>query len=207
MKNRTINFYLFVIFLLGSLNLEAQSFKDNYYQSYGYLIEFVKTPAVEIGNTGGHFQARYYAPSFQYEGRFNITNINDNTAFSISLAPSVGLAVPVDDFEGIANFNIPLFANIEFGAGSTYDSDANIGFSLGIGINFTRFPLFGLDLPDDSDFSKSHTTPIIKASLRKFSSKGNHLRDYFIHIWPFGSSPGPTFGGSGIGEDINLPGI
>lgn len=193
--------YVLSFFLLGSLNLDAQSFKDKYFHSLGYLFEFNKTPGVELGNTGEHFQFKYYSLSYQYEGRVNITNLNDNSALSVSLAPSVGLAFPTDDLDGYGSINIPVFVNIEFGAGSTYDSDADVGFTLGLGLNHTRFPLFGLDLPDGSDFKKSYTTPVIKASLRKFSSKGNHLRQYFIHFWPFGSKQGTNF--SGDPEDVN----
>lgn len=195
--------YLLSFFLLGSLNLDAQSFKDKYFHSLGYVFEYVKTPGVEFENSGGHFQSKYYSISYQYEARVNIANLSDNSALSVSLAPSAGAAFSTNELSGYGSFNIPAFVNIEFGAGSTYDSDANVGFTLGLGINHTRFPLFGLGLSDDSDFKKSYTTPIIKASLRKFSATGNHLRQYFIHFWPFGSKQGMSFGSGSPTEDVN----
>ncbi|MEM9822449.1 MAG: hypothetical protein AAF985_15310 [Bacteroidota bacterium] len=189
MKQKIIAILLSFLFLFSAQpSLEAQSFKDRYFHSFGYIFEYVQAPPFVIGAARSQFD--YYSVGIQYEARVNIANLSDNMAVSASAAPSFGLAFSSEGIDGLGwgALNLPFFANLELGAGSTYDSDANFGATFGIGFNYTRFPLFGSDL--GPNITKSYTTPIIRASIRKFSSSGNHLREYFLQLWPFGSEDG-----------------
>jgi hypothetical protein len=173
MKRKITAILLSFFFILSSqTSLDAQSLKDRYFHSFGYIFEYVDR------------QVEYFSIGIQYEARINIANLSDNMAVSASAAPSFVYPFAAD-LSGNGAFNLPLLANLEIGAGSTYDSDADFGATFGVGLNYTVFPLFG-DV--GSGFERAQVSPLLRLSIRKFSSSGNHLREYFIQAWPFGSN-------------------
>ena len=78
--------------------------------------------------------------SIGYNIRYNLFEPSDNFGVGISASPTLGLTVTDD---GFGSFNIPVFATINLGAGSTYSSTTNMGFFIGAGYEFTKLGLVG----------------------------------------------------------------
>ena len=125
---------------------------------YGIFTEYMFAPTsifITEGSTEYNPVTGQYEPTLYYEtkqnvavsilnviytARFNVYEPSDNIALGISAAPSFGLSV---SNAGFGSINIPVFASINFGAGSTYSTASNFGGYIGFGYEFTKIGLFG----------------------------------------------------------------
>ncbi|MFT7591204.1 MAG: hypothetical protein ACI9UJ_001126 [bacterium] len=92
--------------------------------------------------------------SIGLEPRYNIRTLDENSAIAISSPISIGFgqvtAPPYSDFsvgsiEGFGSIQIPLFAKLYIGSGSTYESEKDFGISFGAGLEFNKVGLIRLD--------------------------------------------------------------
>ncbi len=79
--------------------------------------------------------------SLSAEMKYNLHEFNSETALSIAASPRIG-AMQFNDFEGFGNFSIPVYAQMDFGNLSTFDSKKDVGFGIGVGYQYDAFNLF-----------------------------------------------------------------
>jgi hypothetical protein len=116
--------------------------------------DWVVSPPVAIipANSNGQSQEKINVLAFSlfaitYKYRRNIFEFSDNSSFGVSIAPSFGMTLSVSDNYGIDlfAFQLPVLAEWNLRAGSTYNTTKNVGFVLGIGASYTHFPLLRTD--------------------------------------------------------------
>lgn len=183
--------------LLGSMVGYSQNeeFNDNFFLSMhsSFYFDYIWTPLkVEYAPTGNvkpdpadpSKTVPIYAEipfqsftnnlvSFGLEPRYNIRQIDENSAIAISSPISIGIgqvtSPPYSDFsvgaiEGFGSIQIPLFAKLYVGSGSTYESEKDFGISLGAGIEFNKVGLIRFD-QSQSDYRGQTAFVIPVASL------------------------------------------
>jgi hypothetical protein len=111
--------------------------------------------------------------SFGLEPRYNIRKLDENSAIAISSPISLGIgqvtAPPYSDFsvggiEGFGTLQIPLYAKLYVGSGSTYECEKDFGISMGVGLEFNKVGLIRLD-QTQSDYQGSTAFVIPVASI------------------------------------------
>jgi hypothetical protein len=184
-------------FLLMASCLFAQN--ERIFHSTGFSIytDYMQAPVTTYTKNPGTIDEVSYAGqnsglsifTFIYNFRYNIMEISDNAALTGSIIPALGLYLS-DGYAGntgIGSLNIPLMAGYEFGAGSTYNSTANMGGFIRFGVEWTKAPLFVSSEggTDDVEFESSWVEPVVQGGVR-YWNKRNKLRE--IHIkYGFGS--------------------
>ncbi len=114
-----------------------------------------------------------YDYGFYYKFRYNLVDLGDNLSISTETNPSLGLDwVSGDGFFGIES---PTYLSLNFGAGSTYDSDANLGLGLSAGYNLHFLPITG-----DRELYGALSAQV---SIRYWSKVS--LVEYFLRIEQF----------------------
>jgi hypothetical protein len=73
--------------------------------------------------------------------RFNAYEPTDDIAIGISASPSLGASY---GDAGFGSINIPAYASLNFGAGSTYSTASNFGGYVGFGYEFTKVGLINI---------------------------------------------------------------
>ncbi len=201
MKNFSlISLSLFFLFSVIDINeVKAQGFADKSFHTLGYspFLEFGKTPVVfyngfsnfdedaitrKFGTQGSSFTIL----SLNYTFRYNLVEVSDNFAIGALVNPGLGLSLltfdtGVVDASYIGSFSLPIMASLDFGAGATYDSGANMGGFFAAGIEYNVNPLFdGDEVIDEADatvsLDKSWVQPVLAAGVR-FWSRNNRLRE------------------------------
>ena len=93
--------------------------------------------------------------SLQYNFRYNFAEINKEIAFAYNCTPSIGVgAITFGDYQfnnslqinSYGIFQLPVQIEMEMGAGSTYLSESNHGFTLGCGLAYMLTPLISPQL-------------------------------------------------------------
>lgn len=111
------------------------AFADRYLQEVGASFNFFADPTGIIS-----------LPGIQYIGRYNLREVDDKRALSVSAHPSLGFQV--DPFFGtFFMLNTPIMLEGTLGRGSTLFNEQAVGISLGVGPEFNllnRFNQFGV---------------------------------------------------------------
>ena len=165
------------------------TYKDRYYEknTWGsYSETTVKADADSISlkaDTTFNRYAGWSLTTLIYTFRYNIFEPSDDLAISLSTSPSIGLTFGDN---GIGTVNLPFFINSEFGAGSTYNSSANVGGFIGLGYEYTISGILPFDLIDDGDIVEGVTVGswgefVFKAGVR-FWSNSNKLKEISVKI-------------------------
>ncbi len=102
---------------------------DSWIDQYG--------PHTEVAQDAGF---SYF--SMFYRFRYNVHEMNDNSAIGLSVTPDLGLAITA---YGAGYFNLPVMAEIEFGAGATYNSTAEKGGLFGFGFEMNKLSLINFN--------------------------------------------------------------
>jgi hypothetical protein len=127
------------LFLCLSNSAHAQKFFIGYglsiYTDYAFVSP-VEAVEDESSNT---FGASFLSVSA--EMKYNVHEFNSETALSIAASPRLG-TMTFNNFDGFGNLSIPVYAQIDFGNLSTFDSKKDIGFGLGVGYQFDTYNLF-----------------------------------------------------------------
>lgn len=158
--------------LIGSAIAQSKKMEDNFFLSFHSTVYFDVIWSklyVENAPTGNiiivdgkevpeykeiPFQSfTYNIFSFGLEPRYNIKTFDENSALAISSPISLGLgqvtAPPSDNaigsIEGFGSLQIPLFAKLYVGSGSTYDCEKDYGVSFGFGFEYNKLGLIRLD--------------------------------------------------------------
>lgn len=174
-------------------NLNAQSFKDKSILTLGWSVytDFIRTPVQEFTteDINGveynfyHQDQGYGIISISMNYRYNLIEAGDEFAIGLNAQPLVGLSV-FSNSEGLGHLNLPLFASLDFGAGSTYNSTANIGGFIGAGFEYYNAPFLGSGIEgpesDNFDTDNSWTQPMVSGGIRYWGKKGNHCREISV---------------------------
>lgn len=85
--------------------------------------------------------------SVSAEMKYNLYEFNSDLAFSVASSPSIGIMINNNlgdnDNSGFGNLRIPVYAQLDYGNLSTFESMKNFGIGIGIGYQFDRYNLFG----------------------------------------------------------------
>lgn len=194
---------LLVFCFCAAGSLFAQTFKDQYFSSFGFspYLDFattplqVKSPVNNINNDTNDMnkifvsQESYWGVSLMYEGRYNLTEPSENMAISIKAKPTISISFSTGDEDGgFGGFYVPIGVGLELGNGSTYKTTQNMGFTFTAGYSLNFIPLFGGENPDAVTYgvetSSSWGSPFIAAGVR-FWNKKNKLREINV-LYGFG---------------------
>ena len=141
--------FLFLIVSLGQI--QAQSFKDKFFRTHGVQFDATLMPSYLTESTPQRV-AQYIGGSligYHYGLRYNIVELSDNQSIGIGIDPNVGIlsagVFSISETSGLLSASIPIEFSFTTGAGSTYNSSANNGFSIRGGIDLNFVPLFFFD--------------------------------------------------------------
>jgi len=146
-----------------SFSQDSTSTRSKIFHSFGLAVfsEFAGSPVkVETAwdpnypvydpITGGYTTGGYVTQSAQIVGtsivsglyrlRVNLVEPNDNFAFAVSATPDLCFSGNIRG-RGIGYFNLPILAELQFGAGATYESPANSGGMIGLGFEINKLDL------------------------------------------------------------------
>ena len=179
MKNK-----LTILLLFSFFSADAQSsflknqINKKFFTQKGIEIEYTLFPnnSINIQNVTYENQWESAGLNLSYILRFNILELDEDQAFSISIAPALGLSyglnhsnaqsTPVTrDVDGVGNFNFPIEFNYHIGKGATKNSTYKYGLTFTIGKDFRLNPIITW-----SDFSE------YEIGLKKYYD------EYFIKI-------------------------
>lgn len=194
-----INFTFAAFFFIGTsvLSQETQESKSTkVFHAVGYTIlaDYVSSPLKVIPMTvhtnAGDIESHTFMKSdainlmtYMYRFRYNFSEPSAESAFSFSINPSLsfGLVIPnKGDNGGFFTFNVPLLLNYEHGAGSTYNSTLNHGFTIGAGIEFYKSPLFFIEKTGEIPIT-AFIMPTVSAGYRHWT-RSNHLAEFNFKI-------------------------
>lgn len=151
------------------------AFADLYLQEIGASFNF-------FTETGG----QTILPGIQYIGRYNLREIDDKRALSISGHPSLGFQA--DPFFGtFFMLNFPVMIESTFGRGSTQFNENAVGLSLGLGPEFNllnRFNQFGISAAATFRFQLGGRSYFIRYG----TSVAPPTKNVFISSVSFGNS-------------------
>lgn len=189
--------FVLAILFTANTNVSAQSFADRSFHTIGYSIylDFARAPLANeftsVYNSNTDENEIVKVPrevntisifTFMYRFRYNLAEVSDEFAIGASASPAIGLDVNTGGGDGFARFNIPFMVSAEFGAGSTYNSGANVGGFVGVGMEYNVFPLFGANSEavegeeGSYEYDKSWVQPVLGAGIR-YWSRANRLRE------------------------------
>lgn len=86
--------------------------------------------------------------SLSAEMKYNIYEFNSDLAFSVASSPSFGIMISSSNSDyysnmGYGNLRIPIYAQLDYGNLSTFESMKNFGVGIGIGYQYDIYNLFG----------------------------------------------------------------
>ena len=181
-----------LIFLAAPASAQNDDYNENFFLSFHSTayFDFIWSPLrIENAPTGNiiiqngrevpeyrdiPFQSfTYNIFSFGFEPRYNIHRLDENSAIAISAPISIGLGqvsappmdVAVGSVEGFGSIQIPLFAKLYVGSGSTYDSEKDFGVSVGFGLEYNKLGLIRIDNVDEPSRAPNRGFVLPVASL------------------------------------------
>lgn len=104
--------------------------------------------------------------SFGFEPRYNLMEMDKNTALAVSAPMSFGFGqtVPanadVRGAEGIGAFQLPVLLKLYVGNQATYDTEKDFGISIGGGLEYNRIGLISMGTPDQNAPNKGWVHPV-----------------------------------------------
>jgi hypothetical protein len=127
-----------------------------------------------------------------YNFRYNVKELSEDAAISISATPALGVYSSISGNEsGIGHFNLPITLGWEYGAGSTYNSAKSTGTFVRAGWEFTRAPLAALTSNAEVESKKSWGALSLQSGIRYYNKK-NRMRELNVKY---------ARGASGVGEN------
>lgn len=188
--------------MLGSSQVQAQEFKDKFFFAHGFSIfteaffgrkivypildpiYFNEQPSTPIPGWS-YFT---YTPNFRY----NLTEFDDNSSLSVNVP--VGLGLMVSEY-GFGSINFPVYLAYNVGNISTYKSDKNKGFTIGLGFEYYNMALFKNNdfLGADANLHSSWVEPCVNIGYRYWNSK-NLAKEFNLKLG-FGPSNTTTVSG------------
>jgi len=190
--------FLLTLSILAGFPSSAQDrFKDKIFHSIGFtpIMDYMAAPATvytRFAGTGIDEQVvdQYQGLSvftFMYNFRYNLKEIYEEAALTISVTPALGVFIPYNgDATGYGSFNIPLMVGFETGAGASYNSTARDGEFIRIGVEWTIAPLVNTtDETSEAQLETAWLEPVVQAGFRYWNKK-NKLRELSLK---FGLGP------------------
>lgn len=158
----------------------SQALKDKMIHSWGWVLytDALASPVKKVGTE--YYQGFGYSGlTFLYRLRYNVKEFDDNKALSIDAVPAFGFALTTGDDGGFGYFNLPIIASMNFGVGATYNSSADKGGFVGLGLEYFKCPLVGLDV--SGNYKSSWVQPVFSTGYRYWNRK-NKLKEVNLKI-------------------------
>ncbi len=160
------------LLMLSNSNAQTSDFNDDFFLSFhmSSYVDAIWSPLrmqnAPTGNTiivDGQMVPEYRdiptqsfglnVFSFGFEPRYNIYQIDENSALALASPISIGLGqvsappseIQVGAVEGFGTIQIPLLAKMYVGTGATYETEKDYGVSLGFGLEYNKLGLIRLD--------------------------------------------------------------
>lgn len=196
-----LRIFFFSIFLFSFGAAEAQSFKEKLFTQWGYQAGYLVLPSYDRPRYTDPFSGSIETEStaaqnsvFEFSVvarlRYNLYDISDEQSVGLAVVPALsylGQSALVGDNSGTSiGINLPLELSYNLGAGSTYNSSKDLGFSLYTGVNFFVPDLFISRKSDDSFYPELpknfYTLPYAGLGVSFWGSKGTKLREIFLRV-------------------------
>jgi hypothetical protein len=78
-----------------------------------------------------------------FGSRINFMEFSNNSSMSLALKPTLSMGRAYNDIGGGSNLSlrVPVFMELNFGAASTVSTRKDVGFAIGFGMQYVRYPL------------------------------------------------------------------
>jgi len=165
--------FLCVLFSItsGTAQDNPYSLKNNLYTTYGSQFGVGN---VDLGTT----EYSFYDFGFSLGARYNLYDFTDNIAVGFEVAPEIGMMRSTEfNEEGFLGLMLPAFVSLNFGAGSTYDSDKNIGIAIKSGMQLIAGPLI---IDTARDLNKTNWMPVVQLSGRFYQKLKKRLAEVYL---------------------------
>jgi len=219
-KPTIIRYFIVFAFIASSETTKAQSLNTVHYKklfrAWGLspLLGFYSTPPTPYPDYEPVYNGSWFTNSFSNNGnvqyiystwdilaflyviRYNVKTLDPNHSISLCTIPSIGIGQSqLNHFDvsasGWGSINIPLFLEFNIGNIHNYKSEKDEGFILGIGLEYTKAPLFyqpveGIRIDAQGDlgsytFTTGWIEPVIEISKTHFN-KWNKLREVNLKV-------------------------
>mgnify|MGYP006893392301 CR=1 FL=1 len=196
----SIGIVFFLIFFSFALNAQESASKKSFFSSIfrSYAFQYPAfgvfvTPAVtyiktdDITYNGALWGTQVVSKSealtgvnlsgFEYGFRKNIIDFNVNSSLSVGFYPALSLSGSLsDNFIGVGTVKLPVYLELNMGNVSTWNTQMNKGFVVGLGIDYRITPLYLLHISTQniSTLNAETTYPMasFKIARRRMNKKG-----------------------------------
>ena len=175
--------FFILLFLINIGQIEAQSFKDKFFRTHGAQFDATLMPSYLTETTPPRV-AQYIGGSligYHFGFRYNLLEFSKNKSLGIGVDPSLGIlsggVYSISETSGLLSASIPVEFSFTSGAGSTYNSDAEHGFSIKGGIDLNIVPIFFFD--SEQNIKKFYPLPHLTFGYYGFGDNGS-LYEMFL---------------------------
>lgn len=188
--------FFFLLSTIGQLNAQS-SFKDKFFYGPGITGALTSMPGQEINSFFTRYEQVFgYAGGLNYSFRFSLYELNDNNSLGIGIIPAIDIlgiyGFKESDDIGWGGINLPIELSYNTGAGSTYNSDKELGVAIKGGIDLNYLPILMSKEGNLRDFNQFYVDPYFSLSARFFSKKGTSLRDVSLRFSFISQTEGVT---------------
>lgn len=171
-----------IILLISAQSASSQSLRDRYFSGYGIsMFDYFEGPLL-LNSDSSSATANWHISlvGLSFNPRLNLLEFGKNASFSLNTPITVGAGVG-EGFGSVA-INIPATINLNIGNVSTYNSDANKGFTLGAGVEavYLTKPLLMFD--EDYNEGKSYWFQPVANIGYRFWNRENHANEINLKI-------------------------
>lgn len=178
-----------IILLISTQSASSQSLQDRYFSgvAVSYLDYFRGPLLLEADSLRASSMWHLGIITLSYNPRFNLFEFGNNASLSVNAPITVGVGMGGGGF-GTFAINIPATINLNLGNVSTYNSDANKGFTLGAGMEgvYLTQPLVALDEIYYADEKRYWFQPVANIGYR-YWNKENNANEFNLKVG-YGSS-------------------
>lgn len=141
-----LTFSIFLIFISFN-NSTAQKFRIGYGVSVLTDVSITshqKPPGLNLKSDDFQTTLGISPLSLSAEMKYNLHEFSPNLAISVASSPGLGLSSvnPIAGKGGFGNVRVPVYIQFDSGCLSTRETDASIGFSIGIGYQLDSYGIF-----------------------------------------------------------------
>jgi len=186
-----IRFFFLFIFLFSQGISEAQGLSEKFFFQWGAQAGYFTLPSYDrFNNAGEKFaeQEKFYDLGVNIGLRYNLKEISDEQ--SIGLIANFGFGIIVgntiltEEREKNGIYHIPIDLSYHYGAGSTYASDKDFGFTIRAGVDLTS--LFASQTVttnnDYQDFKRKYFLPHIGFGGTFWGFESDVMQEIFVRF-------------------------
>lgn len=204
--------FLFIILFFQGTS-QAQGVLEKLFFQGGVQVGYFNLPSYDRLNIAGEKfaeQEQFYDVGLNIGLRYNIVELSDEQ--SIGLIANFGfgiiggntILVASEEKNGI--YNIPIDLSYHYGAGSTYSSNKDFGFTVRAGVDFNYFfTTTGFVSNEYQDFKRKYVLPHLGVGVTFWGFESDVMQEIFVRF-EFGKNQhtGPVLNNKSIVSPIGI---